>query len=130
MLTRIRELVGARQSFAFESTLAGRSYKADGWRVTLVYLWLPSPPYAIERVARRVQQGGHNIPSDVIERRYRTGLSNMLRLYLPLADVAGIYDNSDGGRRLVAFQRERDSLIKRDTDRWSAIQTWAERAAL
>ncbi len=134
MLERIRALVKGRQSFAFETTLAGRSYvpmlkqcKAGGWRVTLVYLWLPSPKDAINRVARRVQRGGHNIPSDVVERRYRTGLSNMLRLYLPLADVAGIYDNSDGGRKLVAYQRERGSLIKRDADRWAAIQRWAER---
>jgi predicted ABC-type ATPase len=52
--------------------------KADGWRVTLVYLWLPSPKDAIDRVARRVQRGGHNVPSDVVERRYLAGLSNML----------------------------------------------------
>jgi predicted ABC-type ATPase len=125
---RMRELIKARQSFAFETTCSGRTHlpmlkrcKADGWRLTLIYLWLPSPQAALERVARRVQQGGHNIPSDVVVRRYWTGLSNMRLLYLPLADVAAIYDNSDSCRTLVAEQL-RGALIVRDADRWAAIE--------
>jgi predicted ABC-type ATPase len=65
--------------------------KADGWRVTLVYLWLPSPQAALDRVARRVREGGHDIPGDVVVRRYWAGLFNFRLLYLPLADVAVIY---------------------------------------
>jgi predicted ABC-type ATPase len=87
----MRELISSRRSFAFETTCAGRAYlpmlqkcKADGWRVTLVYLWLPSPDVALERVAQRVRRGGYNIPNDVIVRRYWVGLSNMRLLYLPL----------------------------------------------
>jgi predicted ABC-type ATPase len=69
MLQRMQTLIRDRQSFAFETTCSGRAYipllrrcKAAGWRVTLVYLWLPSPQLALERVARRVRQGGHRIP--------------------------------------------------------------------
>jgi predicted ABC-type ATPase len=65
-----------------------------------MYLWLPSPEAAIARVARRVQMGGHGLPTHVIERRYRAGLANMLKLYLPKADIVAIYGNSDQKRVL------------------------------
>jgi predicted ABC-type ATPase len=65
MLSRIGELIAAGTSFAFETTCAGRSYvsllddcKRDGWKISLIYLWIPSPEYAMARVARRVRQGG------------------------------------------------------------------------
>lgn len=58
-----------------------------------MYFWLPSPQQAIDRVARRVSQGGHEIPEDTIVRRFYSGLSNMREMYLPLADTAAIYDN-------------------------------------
>jgi predicted ABC-type ATPase len=109
MIERMKTLVRGSQSFAFETTCSGHAHaswlrecKAAGWRVTLLYLWLPSPQAALDRVARRVRQGGHGIPSDVVIRRYRAGLANMRHLYLALADVAAIYDNSDEGRTLVA----------------------------
>jgi len=96
--------------------------KADGWRVTLVFLWLPSPEDAIDRVARRVRQRGHNISSDVIVRRYWAGLSNMRRMYLPLADAAAIYDNADGKGMLIAERSKNSSLIIHDADRWAKIE--------
>jgi predicted ABC-type ATPase len=129
MLERIRELIKNRQSFAFETACSGRTHlpmlqrcKADGWRVTLVYLWLPSPQAALDRVARRVREGGHSIPDDVVVRRYWAGLSNLRLLYLPLADVAAIYDNSDGHRTLVAARLPKDSLVVHDADRWAKIE--------
>jgi len=129
MLARIREPVKNRQSFAFETTCAGRTHlpmlrqcKASGWRVTLVYLWLPSPQAALDRVARRVREGGHDIPSDVVVRRYWAGLSNLPLLYLPLADVAVIYDNSDGRRTLIAERLENGSLVVHDAERWAAME--------
>jgi predicted ABC-type ATPase len=129
MLERMRELISGRHGFAFETTCAGRAYlpmlqkcKADGWRVTLVYLWLPSPEDAVERVAKRVQRGGHNIPRDVIVRRYWAGLSNMRLLYLPLADVAAIHDNADGQGLLIAERSANSPFIIYDADRWAKIE--------
>src|SRR5271165_4192523 len=97
------------ESFAFETTCSGKQHavwlkarKEEGWRITLHYLWLPSADMAIERVARRVAQGGHSIPVDVIRRRHSAGLKNMRLLYLLLADNASIYDNSDGRLTLIA----------------------------
>jgi predicted ABC-type ATPase len=129
MLERMRELVRSRQSFAFETTCAGRAYlpmlqrcEADGWRVTLVYLWLPSPRDAVERVAKRVRLGGHGIPSDVVVRRYWAGLSNMRLLYLPLAEVAAIHDNSDGQGMLIAERPANSPFVVYDADRWAKIE--------
>ena len=108
MVERMRELSKAGQSFAFE-TCAGRSHarflrsaRDLDYRVTLVFLWLPSPEAAAERVARRVEQGGHSIPIHVITRRYFAGLRNLRQIYLPAVDIASIFDNSDGAGHLIA----------------------------
>jgi len=108
-LEKMQEHIFLGQSFAIETTCAGRSYlrqfqtcKRTGWRISLLYLWVPSPEYSVERVNRRVRQGGHAIPEETIRRRYFAGLWNMRHLYLPLADDATIYDNRDGVMRLVA----------------------------
>jgi predicted ABC-type ATPase len=129
MIERIRDLVRRGQSFAFETTWSGREHaawlrdcKAAGWRVSLLFLWLPSPQAAVERVALRVKEGGHSIPAEVVIRRYWTGLANLLKLYLPLADVAVIYDNSDEGRSLIAERKPDGSLVVHDGGRWTMIE--------
>ncbi len=77
MLVRIRELIDEHVDFAFETTLATRSYvslikeaKKKGYSIVLVFFWLDSAGQAIKRVAMRVSEGGHNIPDDVVTRRY------------------------------------------------------------
>jgi predicted ABC-type ATPase len=90
--------------------------------VTLVYLWLPSPQDAVDRVAKRVRRGGHNIPSDVIVRRYWAGLSNMRLLYLQLADVATNHDNSDGQGVLIAERAANSPFVVYDADRWAKVE--------
>lgn len=104
MLRRLRELAEQQKSFAFETTLATRSYavwlrqlQQNGCRISLMFLWLSSPELAVERVRQRVASGGHNIPEETIRRRYRKGIRNFLTLYQPFADEWGIYDNSDLG---------------------------------
>lgn len=99
-----------------------KACRDNGWRVTLLFLWLPSPQTALDRVARRVREGGHSIPADVVGRRYWAGLANMRRLYLPLADVAAIYDNSDEGRTLIAERTPEASLVIHDAARWAMIE--------
>ncbi len=129
LIERMRDLVREGRSFALESTLSGKSYlpmlkdcRAGGWRVALYYFWLPSPEISIARVARRVSQGGHHVPGDVIYRRFKTGLWNMRHLYLPLADTAAIYDNSGQRRVLIADRETGWPLVVRDQDRWSKIE--------
>ena len=100
MLKRVSELMDERADFAFETTLATRSYvslikKAHDfdYKVTLLYFWLDSPETAYDRVAKRVKEGGHNIPIDVIERRYYRGIHNFMNLYAPIVDKWVLVNN-------------------------------------
>ena len=110
MLTRMRALAATREDFAFETTLASRSFgpclaglQQGGYHVHLLFLWLRSPELAVSRVAERRRLGGHDVPGDVIRRRYQAGMSNFFELYLPLANSRQLFDNSEPGRpRLVA----------------------------
>lgn len=109
MLTRIKKLINKQMDFAFETTLATRSYtktieiaRENGYRITLLFFWLDSVDLAIERVRTRVMEGGHNIPKDVIERRYYAGLRNLFQLYIPISDYWMIFDNSTASSDLIA----------------------------
>jgi len=101
MLKRLRELASQRESFAFESTLASRSYapwiselQSEGYTFHLLFLWVRSPDISIERVKERVRLGGHDVPDEIILRRYHRGVRNFLDLYQGLANTWVVYDNS------------------------------------
>ena len=103
MLAEIGLCVRRGESFAFETTLSGLTYlrhisawRAQGYRVSLIFLSLPSVETAIERVASRVRQGGHDVPAQVIRRRFAAGLSNFRRHYQRAVDDWVLYDNSSG----------------------------------
>ncbi len=109
MLKRLQALAAADVDFAFETTLAARTFarfiegcKTRGYTISLIYLWLPSADLAVERVAKRVASGGHNIPVEVVRRRYERGLKNLVGLYLPISDGWMIFDNSAEESRLIA----------------------------
>ncbi len=117
MLNRINELIEENQNFAFETTLSTRSYKNKiieaknkGYRVTLLFFWLQNVDLAKERVKIRVEEGGHNINPDVIERRYFKGIANLFDIYLPIIDGALIFDNSAGKHDLLA-EKKIDGLL-------------------
>ena len=109
MLTRLHQLAESRENFAFETTLASKTFapwivklKGKGYQFHLIYLTLPSPELAIGRVAERVRMGGHNVPEETIRRRYRGGIRNFFNLYQPLADSWRVYDNSSTSPGLIA----------------------------
>ncbi len=129
MIDRIDKLVAAGKSFAFETTCAGhrhakllRSCRSAGYRVTFIFLWLPSAHAATARVAQRVSRGGHHIPYEVVFRRYAAGLHNMRHIFLPLADVAFVYDNSGVAPLLIAEKRSNMPFTVRDGARWKLIE--------
>jgi len=102
MLSRIEELLERDESFSIETTLATKSYinlvrraQAQGYNVRVLFFWLNSPELALQRVAERVEKGGHNIPADVIRRRYVAGIRNLFRLFMREVDYWEIYDNSE-----------------------------------
>ena len=109
MLRRIDELIQGNESFSIETTLATKSYSKlvaraheNGFRVILLFFWLTSPQAAIERVAERVAHGGHNIPVDVIKRRYAAGIQNLFDIFMPIVDSWTIFCNSLTPRRCIA----------------------------
>ena len=111
LLTRIRELTQAGIDFGFETTLAGRNHtkqlsrmKSLGYRIVLIFLWLPDPNLAVNRVASRVLQGGHNIPEVDIRRRFDSGLRNFFDLYQALADDWLLFDASQITPQLIALE--------------------------
>jgi len=100
MLEEIDACVARDESFAFETTLSGQSYltkirqwRSIGYHVSLFFLSLPDAETAIARVAERVRQGGHSIPTDVIRRRFAAGLSNFENIYKAEVDAWAKYDN-------------------------------------
>ncbi|MCW5870158.1 MAG: zeta toxin family protein [Candidatus Eremiobacteraeota bacterium] len=109
MLTQLDQLRQSGKSFAFETTLATRGYarwlqqtQISGYQVYLLFLALPSPEIAVQRVALRVRSGGHGIPEDTIRRRYQRGLSNFFQLYRPLCDEWIFADNADEFPKILA----------------------------
>lgn len=101
MLESMNDLERRDESFAFETTLSGLAYarrvrlwREAGYHVTLFFLSLPNPQMAIDRVAERVRQGGHDVPGDVICRRFAAGLRNFDRVYRDAVDAWAIYDNA------------------------------------
>ncbi len=130
MLIRLKELLKANKSFAFETTGSGTNYikhlkeaQAMGYEAHLLFLWLPSADLAVKRVAKRVEQGGHHIPEDTIRRRYYGGLKNLFQHYLPLCDTALILDNSIAElNKVIARKHPVDGLKIEQQSIWEEIK--------
>ena len=132
LLTRIKELTGAKQDFGFETTLSGRSYvrllnemRNDGYRILLFFLWLPSADLAVARVKNRVRQGGHNVPEPVIRRRFESGIRNLFQLYRSRVDAWWLYDASRLPPVIVA-QEEGGGLQLFNSDLFEQIKRGVE----
>lgn len=108
MLEEIDRHAAAGRNFAFETTLAGHTYatriskwRASGFTVKLIFLALHTPDEAIARVAMRVRQGGHDVPPEVIRRRFASGMRNFLEVYRHRVDYWQWFDNSGRAPRLL-----------------------------
>jgi len=124
MLKRIKSLLSDNESFAFETTLSTKSYvnfielaKQSDYQVTCLFFWLDSEELAILRVENRVKEGGHNIPEEVIRRRYRNGLKNFFSLYLPLLDNWLFVNNSGDNYEIIAEGSSGEEIINY-TEQW------------
>lgn len=118
MLEKIKANIKNRNSFAFETTLATKSYrnyitqaKGNGYFVSLLFFWLKSDELAVKRVATRVSEGGHDIPENIILRRYRNGLKNFFSIYSKLVDSWIFIDNSGFPYELIAERKNPQSAI-------------------
>ena len=131
MINRINDLLKDNLSFAFETTLASKSYKNKilyaknkGYSVTLLFFWLQTIELAKDRVATRVLEGGHNIEAAIIERRYIRGIKNLFDIYLPIVDGAFIFDNSEAHHELIADKQLGDSLNIVNIDKFNLLKNY------
>ena len=115
MLKEIQEYSQRGANFAFETTLSGRSYmrmisdwQSQGYHVKLFFLNLPSAEMAIMRVAERVRQGGHNVPEEVIRRRFEAGRINFELLYRNLVDSWAVYNSSGDGLQIIEWSENHE----------------------
>ena len=128
MLQKVQYLFERREDFCIETTLATRSLikmalsaQQKGYYVTVLYFWLEKPEIAIERVAARVQAGGHDIPEDTIRRRYRMGLNYFFHNYMQTCDKWILADNSHPPFDIIA-EGSKKGLIVRDMERYNRVR--------
>jgi predicted ABC-type ATPase len=112
MLEEIKLAVKHRESFGFETTLAGRSYlsvirrlKKLGYEVHFFFLWVPTVELALTRVKARVIGGGHDVPETVVRRRFDRSIRNFLLLYRSLSDSWTLLDNAGTAPDVIAFEK-------------------------
>ena len=103
LLAHLDALTETRRDFAIETTLATKTladrvveWRAGGYQVHLIFLYLAGEDLAVQRVAFRVRNGGHNVPESTIRRRFKVGLRNLFQVYTPVVDTWRVYDNSKG----------------------------------
>lgn len=128
MLERMHKLRDSGIDFGFESTLASRSFvpflkscQARGYEVHLLYVWLENVELAIERIAHRVLDGGHNIPEATIRRRYESSRRNFVELYQPLANSWRVFDNSI--EPMLVAEGDKDETTIYETAKWQVISS-------
>lgn len=128
MLERIKDLLAKGETFSFETTLSTKSYyalikkaKCSGYRVTLLFVYLNSKEIAIKRVKNRVDEGGHDIPKKVIERRFDNGLRNLINRYISIVDSWVLLDNSNKDFELIANGSGNNVYI-RNPDKWAEVK--------
>jgi predicted ABC-type ATPase len=118
MLKRIDELLNGDKSFAFETTLSVKTHKDTickaknkGYTIILLFFWLRTVDLAKQRVHTRVMEGGHDIEENVIERRYMRGIKNLFNIYIQVADIVMIFDNSEGKQKLIAEKKSNTNTL-------------------
>lgn len=129
MLMRLRELAAERATFAFETTMASRSFApwiagliGSGYEFEAAFVWVRSPALAIQRVRARAARGGHFVPPETVRRRYRRGIANFVKLYMPIATRWKVYDNSgESGPVLVAHRAAGKPVLVIEPRAWGRV---------
>ena len=127
-LETLSQKIKARKDFAFETTLSGLSYisriqdwRKSGWKVFLFYLYVPNAAFSENRVQQRVLQGGHNIPKEVIYRRFPRSMRNLFE-YADVCDQTFCIDNTGSNIVLIFEKHSGEPLVIFDEERFSRLQ--------
>jgi len=112
LLKQIHEFAERRADFAFETTLAGKTYvslfrrlRQQGYTIHLFFLWVPSVELAAARIKNRVAEGGHDVPMVDVRRRFSRSMANFFKVYRPLLDSWTLFDNSTTQPSLIAEEK-------------------------
>lgn len=137
MLSLVDEAIATEKSLCVETTLSGKNYlkiirnaKQKGYKIVLIFLWLESAKMALKRVKRRVKSGGHNIPENVVKRRYNTGLSNLFEYYLSACDEIFIFDNNlpnTNKTKLIAKKTLKNEIVIYNNLIWEKISSYEKK---
>ena len=130
LLRRMDDYAAQKVDFAVETTLSSRALaqrikrlQAAGYQFRLIFIWAPDVELSVQRVAERVRRGGHNIPEDVIRRRYKAGLKNFFELYQPIADQWEVYTNNNFGfPNPIAAGQKNDTIVISNPEVWNEIE--------
>ncbi|MEC0170980.1 zeta toxin family protein [Paenibacillus graminis] len=122
---QIRELIGRKENFAIETTLSGsfvlrhmKTAKEQGYKVVMYYIGLQDVQMHIDRVASRVEQGGHWIAEEDIRWRYGQSLSN-LKPALEISDEVTIIDNTSEPEVVAEIKRSQISFCRDEIPTWA-----------
>lgn len=133
MLKNIRQLIKKEENFAFETTLASKIFvkyieraKKLDYEINLIFLWIKDTGFAQERVKLRVSQGGHDIPTKDIIRKYKRGLKNLFNLYWDIVDNLFVY-NSNTIPPQIIFEKNKKRDKIHNTDTWNNIKNYYEK---
>lgn len=128
MLRRLDELAENGEDFAFETTLASRSFapwitelKTKGYHFHLTFILLDDADLAVARVAERVKLGGHFVPEETIRRRYKAGLHNFFNLYKSIADSWKMYDNTNINNFALIASKVSNNVIINNEPVWNKL---------
>lgn len=134
MLQRLRRLAQEGEDFGFESTLSSRTFapflrrlKQQGYRVCIFYFSVRSAALAVKRVRMRVRLGGHDVPANIVRRRFGRSAANFFALYQPLADEWTVFDNSTAGASALVASHNRQTTTVKDESTWRRLQHLAAR---
>lgn len=116
-LAQLYETLERGESVCIETTLSGGyihgvvAKAAElGYRVELVYLFVDGPEVAIERIAGRVQRGGHHVPDEDVRRRFRRSVRNFVKLS-EVVDMWECYSSNTFGTTLVAKRVDNETVV-------------------
>jgi predicted ABC-type ATPase len=126
------KLLDAGVTFTFETVMSSedkieflKKAQEHGFRTYLYYVATEDPEINISRVASRVAEGGHPVPTDKIVERYRRSLG-LLADAVQYVNRAYIFDNSSDNKVWVAEVTDNDILeLKTDVmPNWFKTALW------
>lgn len=123
-IKKLNQYISEGITFNQETTLCGHSIfrsiekaKQHGYTIEIHFVGVDSVEIAKQRIAQRVQAGGHGIPDADVERRYIESINNLKKV-LPLCDLAAIYDNTETFRRFAILKNGEIVRISKNIPTW------------